>query len=354
MHIFIFKDIDVNTLQGEILKSLGFMKTADIITGYFLNIKPGEEVLVIKDTRMEEFLGAQALVEAVMSSICIKGAEAQMITFLPRALAGEEPPKITAAAMKSADAFVAMPCLSILQTVAMTEALATGARAVMLPAARYILSSLDMLYRLMPTDTKEIDDTVKLVTKVSDIFKKGKQIVVSSPKGTNIRINIGDLQVNYNPNTCHKPGERTIVPGGQILAGATLGTAEGKVVIDGSASPLYRPLSEPIEMTVEKGYVTKIEGGRDANEYRELLGSLDDRHVYAVAEIGVGCHPKARLSGTPLEDERIYGAMWIAIGTNVHIGGSIKAKIHSDCVMLPPITAEVDGQTILENSNFKI
>jgi leucyl aminopeptidase (aminopeptidase T) len=334
------------------MRSLEFMNAARLITDYYLGIKPGEDVLVVRDTRISEFPGADALVEAVLSSISLGGGEPQVINYVSRPMAGMEPPKIVAAAMKSADAVIIMSTLSILQTVATTEAISSGTRVLMLPPARYIYNSLDMLYRLMPTDSKEIDERIKLAEKLSTIFGAGSKVKVTSPKGTSMILGIGKLKVLFNPTTVREPGLRTIVPGGQVAAGVTVGEAEGKFVVDGSASPMYRPLSDPIEMVVKEGKVVEINGGRDAQEYREFLEKLGDPQVYVIAEVGIGFHPRARLTGTPLEDERIFGASWIAVGTNVHLGGTVKAKIHSDCVMLPPVNLVVDDKPVLKDGKF--
>jgi len=336
------------------MKSLEFMNAAKVITDFYLGMKPGENILVVRDTRISEFPGAEALVEAVLSSISMGGGEPQVINYVSRPIAGMEPPKVVASAMKAADAVVLMTTLSILQTVATTEAIASGTRVLMLPPARYIYNALDMLYRLMPTDSEEIQQRIELAEKITAVFKAGSKVRVVSSRGTDITFGIGKLSVLYNPNTVREPGQRTIVPGGQVTAGVTEGEAEGKFVVDGSASPMYRPLSNPIEMIVKGGRVVEIRGGRDAQEYRSLLADFEDPQVYLIAEVGVGFHPRAMLTGTPLEDERIYGASWIAVGTNVHLGGKVKAKIHSDCVMLPPITLTVDDKLVLKDGKFYV
>lgn len=336
------------------MRCLEFMNAAKVITDYYLGIKPGENILIVRDTRIGEFPGAEALVEAVLSSISLGGGEPQLINYVSRPLAGMEPPKVVAAAMKSADAVVIMSTLSILQTIAATEAISSGTRVLMLPPARYIYNSLDMLYRLMPTDSKEIEERIKLAEKLTALVRAGSNIKVSSPKGTDMTLGIGKLEVLYNPTTVREPGQRTIVPGGQVTVGVNEGEAEGKFVVDGSASPMYRPLGDPIEMVVKEGKVVEMNGGRDAQEYRDMLENLDDPQVYLIAEVGVGFHPRARLSGTPLEDERIFGASWIALGTNVHLGGTVKAKIHSDCVMLPPLNLSVDDKHVLIAGKFYV
>jgi len=337
------------------MRALEFAKAANMITDFYLGIKPGEEVALIRDTRVGEFPGAEALVEAVAAAASLKGAEVQIVNYVSRPIAGMEPPRAVVAAMKAADVVILMTTLSIIQTIGATEAIASGTRLLMLPPTRYINNSLDMLYRLMPTDSKEVEDRIILAEKLVERFRAGTQVrVTSTTRGTDITLGIGKLKIHYNPTTVREPGQRTIVPGGQVTAGVTEGQSEGRFVVDGSASPMYRPLQDPVEIIVKEGKVTAINGNEDAREYREFLGSLDDPQVYRIAEVGVGFHPRAKLSGTPLEDERIFGAAWIALGTNVHLGGTVKAKIHSDCVMLPPLKVSIDGKTILKNNEFHV
>ena len=233
------------------MRSLEFTKAADVIANFTLGVRPGEDVLVVRDTRSGEFPGVDALMEAVVSAVHAKGAEPQIISYVSRAVAGMEPPKIVADAMKSADAVVIMSTLSILQTMATTEALKSGTRVVMLPPARYLLNSPDLLYRLMPTDLKEEEERLKLAEKVAAVFRRGRQIRVTSSRGTDVTMRIGQLAVLHNPTTARESGQTTIVPGGQILAGVTQGSAEGRFVVDASASPMYRPLKSPIECVVE-------------------------------------------------------------------------------------------------------
>lgn len=114
------------------------------------------------------------------------------------------------------------------------------------------------------------------------------------------------------------------------------------------------PLKSAIEFIIERGRVVAIRGGQDADEYRSLLEGLDDPQVFGIAEVGVGIHPRATLTGTPLEDERIFGSVWIAVGTNVHLGGTVRAAIHSDCVMLPPLDLTVDEQLLLSDWRFHV
>ncbi|MDR7418384.1 MAG: hypothetical protein QN178_05700 [Armatimonadota bacterium] len=336
------------------MRFLEFTRAADVIVNFTLGTRPGEDVLIIRDTRSGEYPGVDALSEAIVAAIHAAGAEPQIVTYVSRAVAGMEPPRVVAEAMKSARAVVILTTLSILQTVATTDALRVGTRVVMLPPARYLQNSPDLLHRMLPASAADEEERLRLAGRVAEVFRAGRQVRLTSPKGTDITMGIGRLQVLHNPTTAREPGQSTIVPGGQILAGVTRGEADGRVVVDGSASPQYRPLAAPIEFTVRAGRVVEVRGAEDAREYRALLEGFNDPGVFEIAEVGVGIHPHARLSGVPLEDERILGAAWIALGTSVHLGGAVRAALHSDCVLLPPVDLAVDGRVVMSDRTFRV
>ena len=66
------------------MRCLEFMNAAKVITDYYLGIKPGENILIVRDTLIGEFPGAEALVEAVLSSISFGGGEPLSFKRLPR------------------------------------------------------------------------------------------------------------------------------------------------------------------------------------------------------------------------------------------------------------------------------
>ena len=83
-------------------------------------------------------------------------------------------------------------------------------------------------------------------------------------------------------------------------------------------------LTEPVRAEIEKGLVTKIEGGMQARKLADDLAGRNDPLVYNVAELGVGLNPKAAFKGIMTEDEGVCGTAHIGIGTNLTLGGTIK------------------------------
>ena len=107
-------------------------------------------------------------------------------------------------------------------------------------------------------------------------------------------------------------------------------------------------LEEPIVCTMERGYITRMEGGPEADRLREYLSSFGDHNCFNVAELGVGLNPNARLTGEMLEDEGVLGTIHIGIGTSHTLGGEIVAPTHYDLLMWEP-TIEVDGRVVQQD-----
>ena len=72
-----------------------------------------------------------------------------------------------------------------------------------------------------------------------------------------------------------------------------------------------------------------------------------------VGELGIGTNPMAKLTGVILEDEKIYGSVHVAFGTNTSFGGTIKAPSHIDFVALGP-TVYFDDVKVAEGGQLLI
>jgi 2,5-dihydroxypyridine 5,6-dioxygenase len=54
-----------------------------------------------------------------------------------------------------------------------------------------------------------------------------------------------------------------------------------------------------------------------------------------------------------LDDEGVLGSVHIGIGSNITLGGNIKAAVHYDLLMWKA-TLELDGEVILEKGELKL
>jgi 2,5-dihydroxypyridine 5,6-dioxygenase len=104
-----------------------------------------------------------------------------------------------------------------------------------------------------------------------------------------------------------KPGTLAHWPGGIVVSFPKSGTVNGTLVLDrGDINLTFkRYLESPVRLTLEKDYVTGIEGdGTDAEIMRSYLSAWGDREAYAVSHVGFGMNPAARYEALTMYDQR--------------------------------------------------
>lgn len=106
-------------------------------------------------------------------------------------------------------------------------------------------------------------------------------------------------------------------------------------------------------MEVRDGFITRIEGGRQAEVLRRDLESHGDRNSFNIAELGVGLNPKCKMIGIMLEDEGVLGSAHIGIGTNITLGGTIEAPCHYDLLVWYP-RIEIDGEVVIDGKEVRV
>jgi leucyl aminopeptidase (aminopeptidase T) len=333
------------------LRFVELTKLANLIVEDCMMIQPGEEILIVTDTRITEYMGVSALLMAVMGAVRAAGAEAQMLTITARERANAELPRVAAEAMLAADGVFESTTMPAGHTYAVKEACAQGTRYLKLGSGTSYGHN-DAAYRLMPRSREELQEIGRRTTQLAEILENGHELHFTTAKGTDLTMGIGEGSV-YNNKGKVQPGTFDVLPPGLAGTLPNHGTSQGKLVVDASIAPIYEPLREPVVLTVEDGYITRIEGGSQAMAWKKMIEDLDDPEAYNIGEIGLGANPRARVTGGPLEDERIYGSVHIGIGTSITFGGHVKAAWHVDA-NIPKATVEVDGQRILEDGEFLI
>lgn len=130
---------------------------------------------------------------------------------------------------------------------------------------------------------------------------------------------------------------------------------DGRVVMNEGdiIYPSMMFLAEPLEFAVEKGYVKRMKGGRQAEELRRWMDSYDDPRAYAVSHIGWGTHTAAEWSvkGIGMDGRSYYGNVLFSLGPNLEFGGDNDTACHMDLPMRG-CTAWVDGEKIIANGRI--
>ncbi len=258
------------------------MPWARLTVEHCVGMRPGEEALILTDTRAQEYRGASAFIQALMAAIHAHGCRANLITYTPLGSPVVEPPRLVAQAMRSADVLFTLPTVPLTETEAMRIALAEGARALLFGGAAGAGRDDDMLYRLAPTSVEELTRVGGLSTAMTRSFKTGKRVRLTSRRGTDLTLTVGDLDIINMDGRCTEPGMMQFYVPGLVNAGVTPGSVNGRVVFDTSLAPLTGSLPEAVTMTIEDGFVTSVEGGPAAAAWRAMAEGFGDPNVFHV------------------------------------------------------------------------
>ncbi|HEO8422250.1 aminopeptidase [Niallia sp. FSL W8-0635] len=294
-----------------------------------LAIKEGELFLIVADEAKRDI--AESLYEAGKAL----RAEAMLMVMQKREKSGQEPPATVAAAMKAADVVVCVTEHSLTHTQARKRAVEAGARLATMPGI-----TKDMF--LEGAISADYEQVRLLTEQVTDLLTKGRHVRIEKD-GYSLEFDITERQGIASTGMYLNPGESGNLPSGEAFIAPVEGSAFGTIIVDGSVAGIGK-LSSPLTLTIEEGRLVKADG-KDADSLLHILGKEDGR---LLGEFGIGTNDKARITGVVLEDEKVYGTIHVAFGSNATFGGTISAGVHIDSVVMKP-TVYLDEALIMEN-----
>lgn len=297
-----------------------------------------ESVVIVTDRETSAL--AQPLADAATEI----GAEPTICLMPTRAAHGEEPPAPVAAALAAADVFFTPVRISITHTRAIKEATLAGARGLVMT---------DFTPEMLTGGGIEADFEAQapICRRLASVFEAGQQVHLTTPAGTDLHLDGTGRRGNALTGIV-EAGQFSTIPTIEANFSPVEGSAEGIIVADASIPYLgIGLLEESIRMTVAGGFIVDIEGGAQAQILIQDLARRGDPNVYNIAELGVGLNPQARLCGRMLEDEGVLGLVHIGIGSNLTLGGHLKAALHYDLLM-HGATLEIDGTPVLQEARL--
>lgn len=322
----------------ETSKQLSLLEGARVIVGTCAGVKHGEDVLVVTDTNTS-FEIARALSAAAEEA----GAQAAIVVVRPQRT-GSEPVRPLATAMSAANVIVAATSASLFHTDAARQAVAAGAR---------LLSMTEVSEEVMTSGaiTADFEAQGPAIETVRSLLTTARQAHVTAPGGTDFRMSLEGREAMKITALARTPGTRTATPDLEAFIAPVEGSAEGVVVVDGSASNVGL-LTEPVRIEVSGGRATSITGGEQAKRIAASLNEAKHEGAYVIAELGIGMNPMGLVRGHIIEDEGTYGTAHVALGNNTNfVGGKNWAPIHFDHVFHRP-TIELDGVVIMRDGKL--
>ena len=307
-----------------------------------MQIRPSEHVLVVTDPETSEV--GRALYEATAEVT----DRILLMMMPPSHKKGMEPPSPVAELMRQQDVVLLATKTSLTHTRARRNATRENVRIASMPGITTdILSKGGM--------TADYGAMKKEISGLNPLLRKRTGVVVKSAAGTNLSFRTGARWVLEDSGICNRPGQITNLPAGKVFVLPKEGSANGKIVIDGSWEG--RRLEESLTLLVEDGVVIGTSGGEESEDVTRAMDRARGRvrsslieKVGTIAEFGFGMNPRSHISGNQIEDQVVRGSAYIAIGDNTALGGStgvgfqLRGVMSKASVELEDVDLVVDGK----------
>lgn len=282
-----------------------------------LGLQAGESLVVVADDSRKHL--AESLYEAGKRL----GAESMLMVMQERSKSGEEPPASVATAMMNASVAICVTRYSLTHTAARKQAAAAGTRVATMPGITEDMFTHGAI-------TAEYSKVKELTEYVTSLLTKASTVRIEK-EDYSLSFSIEEREGVPSTGLYLNPGESGNLPSGEAYIAPMEGTAQGQIVIDGSIAGIGA-LDSPLLLNISEGRLVAAEGDT-APELLLMLGDGDGRML---GEFGIGTNDKARITGIVLEDEKVYGTIHVAFGSNNTFGGTVAAGVHIDAVVQKP------------------
>ena len=202
--------------------------------------------------------------------------------------------------------------------------------------------------------------------KLKKALDAADRLLVTSPGGTDLELSVKGREAHVDDGAFDKPGTGGNLPAGETYISPANYTAQGVIVFDGSVAVAdgggaFIP-RKPVRVEIEDGRAVRVTGGAGAKRLEQSLilgeqAALERKgapgwsakkvesyrfHARHLGELGIGLNPRARVTGSMLEDEKILGTCHFAIGANYD--DDAEAFIHLDCLVKKPTITAFSGK----------
>lgn len=290
-----------------------------------------------------QLLGAECA-ELLLPSVSI-GAGELPVTRARRASV----PQRFASWTKDVDLLVDATSKGLLHSSLQREILSAGTRILR------VREPADCLARLFPSA-----DVRKVVENSAEALEGTQDLLLTSDHGTEVHLSIGDRPVSMQYGYTDQPGRWDQWATGMIAAAPLEDSAAGRLVLwPGDivflSATIGRYVTEPVELSIEGGAITRVEGGPEKLIVEDLLVHHADESARRPAHVGWGCDPRADwyaleryrgIGGGGADVRSVEGGVVLAFGANEDLGGANHTAAHAD-LAFQGMSVQVDGVEVV-------
>jgi len=301
---------------------------ADVVIESLMRPGAGDPLLVVADTTND-----MNLAEACLAAGLRAGADTQLM-IKQRHVHGSasSPGPILSDAIR-ASRMILVLCGGICRAPATVEATAKGTRVLASPTVNEGGIEEYVIRALLDVNIEAMNRNAELV---AGLWNGTKVCRIASPQGTDLTFEMRPGASSVGDGAITEDGEIDFFPGTQVNTYPAEETVNGTIVIDASDS-IQGLVHTPYSFTMEKGGITSVEGGKEADVMRKWLATRNDDRIYKIWHVSMGMNPQAGISGNMIEDERMLAAI------DFGFGDAQVCPYHMDIMLATP-TVHLDGK----------
>lgn len=197
----------------------------------------------------------------------------------------------------------------------------------------------ELLARMLPNP--ELREKVEIA---AGMLEKANVMRITSPYGTDVTYQLNSYPTVAEYGCTDTPGRWDHWPSGFVFTGGDDDGVNGQIVV--APGDILLPqniyVREPITYTIEKGWITDIRGGLDAELVKSYMAAFDDPRGMGMSHVGWGMNPQASWhnmtpgafpGGMGMEPRSYYGNVMFSTGPNNELGGPNDTACHLDIPM---------------------
>ncbi|GJD64484.1 leucyl aminopeptidase [Methylobacterium frigidaeris] len=217
----------------------------------------------------------------------------------------------------------------------------------------------ELLARMLPS--KELREKVEIG---AEYLAKAKVMRITSPHGTDVTYTLDTYPTVAEYACTDQPGRWDHWPSGFVFTGGDDDGVDGTIVVAPGdiLLPQNMYVREPITYTIEKGWITDIRGGLEAELVKSYMAGFDDPRGRGMSHVGWGMNPKARWhgmvpgefpGGMGMEPRSYYGNVMFSTGPNNELGGPNDTACHLD-IPMRGCSLFLDGEPIVLHGDLVV
>ncbi len=324
------------------MRSLRWGRFADIAVRNMARVSPGENLLVLADTWTD-----MDIAEACLTAGLNAGADTQLLV-IPR-MAPTDTTEFNDAvrgAIAGANVILGLCPTMFVEKSATSDARKNGTRI----ASTNVAGMED--FAIEGICDVDYERMVDVAGRVGEIWQETELCRVTSALGTDISFDLRRRPIDIGDGIASEPGEADFFPGVSVANAPIESTISGVIVVDGNIPP-GRLVNAPVQVYLEDGIITRIEGGADASQLRAHFEASGDPVAKHLCHFTLGLNPRAQTSGSVHQDEHVLGAITFGFGEqDPAFGGTVPdCGVHCDLV-LTTARIEVDGEIMCEDNKL--